>query len=132
VYTDAGTATCAGRPGSYGYESIDAQTYAAWNVSYIKCDNCNNNNVDPHIRYGNLAKALNVTGHPMEFRCGPAQREARGDSACMAIEYMRVPRWRDHRPNGASPSRGLLQRLHLGLLQPLDVDGADCELRSHG
>ena len=30
LYSDAGTNTCEGRPGSYGYEQIDAQTYATW------------------------------------------------------------------------------------------------------
>ena len=30
LYSDAGTKTCAGRPGSLGYEEIDAQTYSDW------------------------------------------------------------------------------------------------------
>lgn len=30
LYSDAGTKTCQGRPGSYGFEDIDAQTYARW------------------------------------------------------------------------------------------------------
>jgi alpha-galactosidase len=30
LYSDAGFKTCAGRPGSLGYETIDAQTYASW------------------------------------------------------------------------------------------------------
>ncbi len=30
LYSDAGTATCGGRPGSAGYEFQDARTYAAW------------------------------------------------------------------------------------------------------
>ncbi len=30
LYSDAGTKTCQGRPGSYGYETIDANTYAKW------------------------------------------------------------------------------------------------------
>ena len=36
LYSDAGTATCAGRPGSYGHEVVDATTYAAWGVDYLK------------------------------------------------------------------------------------------------
>lgn len=31
-----GTHTCAGRPGSLGYEIIDAFTYALWGVDYLK------------------------------------------------------------------------------------------------
>lgn len=42
LYSDAGTETCAKRPGSLGYEKIDAMTYAAWGVDYLKYDNCNN------------------------------------------------------------------------------------------
>lgn len=30
--SDAGTATCAGYPGSLGYEAIDAQTFAEWGI----------------------------------------------------------------------------------------------------
>jgi alpha-galactosidase len=30
LYSDAGFKTCQGRPGSFGYETIDAQTYADW------------------------------------------------------------------------------------------------------
>ncbi|CAE7204426.1 unnamed protein product [Rhizoctonia solani] len=41
IYGDAGTLTCAGFPGSLGYESIDAQTFAEWGVDYLKYDNCN-------------------------------------------------------------------------------------------
>ena len=32
LYSDAGFKTCAGRPGSLGYEEIDAKTYAEWEV----------------------------------------------------------------------------------------------------
>jgi alpha-galactosidase len=30
LYSDAGTKTCQGRPGGYGFEEIDADTYAKW------------------------------------------------------------------------------------------------------
>jgi alpha-galactosidase len=30
LYSDTGYKTCAGRPGSLGYETIDANTYAKW------------------------------------------------------------------------------------------------------
>lgn len=42
VYSSAGTHTCAGRPGSLGYETEDAFSYASWGVDYLKLDNCNN------------------------------------------------------------------------------------------
>lgn len=30
LYSDAGPYTCQVKPGSFGYEKIDAQTYANW------------------------------------------------------------------------------------------------------
>ncbi|MCF8373816.1 MAG: glycoside hydrolase family 27 protein [Bacteroidales bacterium] len=40
IYTDIAEYTCAGMPGSFGYEEQDARTYAEWGVDYIKCDYC--------------------------------------------------------------------------------------------
>ena len=36
IYSDAGTQTCAGRPGSAGHEFQDAIQYAAWGVDYLE------------------------------------------------------------------------------------------------
>ncbi|KAI0779331.1 glycoside hydrolase [Fomes fomentarius] len=41
VYSDAGTQTCAGYPGSLENEQLDATTFAEWGVDYLKYDNCN-------------------------------------------------------------------------------------------
>ncbi|KAF5370766.1 hypothetical protein D9758_001833 [Tetrapyrgos nigripes] len=41
LYSDAGTQTCAGFPGSLGNEDIDATTFASWGIDYLKYDNCN-------------------------------------------------------------------------------------------
>jgi len=62
LYSDAGLETCAGRPGSLGYETSDANTYAIWGVDYLKYDNCNDNNIPPEIRYPVMRDALNKTG----------------------------------------------------------------------
>ncbi|KAL3898795.1 MAG: hypothetical protein SGCHY_002496 [Lobulomycetales sp.] len=40
IYSDAGKFTCAGFPGSYGYEDKDAQLFASWGIDYLKYDNC--------------------------------------------------------------------------------------------
>ena len=32
IYGDRGTQTCVGRPGSKGFEAVDAETYAEWGV----------------------------------------------------------------------------------------------------
>ncbi|KAG5639125.1 hypothetical protein H0H81_006714 [Sphagnurus paluster] len=40
IYSDAGTNTCAGYPGSLGNEDIDAATFNEWGIDYLKYDNC--------------------------------------------------------------------------------------------
>jgi alpha-galactosidase len=40
LYGDAGIETCAGHPGSQGYEQQDADLLASWAVDYWKYDNC--------------------------------------------------------------------------------------------
>lgn len=60
VYTDRGTATCEGRPGSAGYEVIDAQTYVAWGIKYVKEDSCSSPQDFPSAiaQYGLMSSAL--------------------------------------------------------------------------
>jgi alpha-galactosidase len=41
IYTDAGTKSCGGYPGAYGYEELDAQTFVSWGFEYLKLDGCN-------------------------------------------------------------------------------------------
>jgi len=68
LYSDAGFNTCAGRPGSLGYEEIDAQTYADWGVDYLKYDNCNTDGSSGKtVRYPKMRDALNKTGRPIYF-----------------------------------------------------------------
>jgi len=68
LYSDRGTKTCAGKPGSYSYETKDAQTYASWGVDYLKYDNCSpaaGSNIQTD--YTNMANALKATGRPIVF-----------------------------------------------------------------
>jgi len=62
IYSDAGTYTCARRPGSLGYEEIDAKAYAEWGVDYLKYDNCFHNNISGKIRYPKMRNALKKAG----------------------------------------------------------------------
>jgi len=62
LYSDAGTNTCQGRPGSLGYEEIDARTYAEWGVDYLKYDNCYADPRTPEERYPIMRDALNKSG----------------------------------------------------------------------
>jgi alpha-galactosidase len=67
LYSDAGSRTCAGRPGSLFHEEQDAQTYASWKVDYLKYDNCNSEIIPPELRYPVMRDALNKTGRPIFY-----------------------------------------------------------------
>jgi alpha-galactosidase len=71
IYEDAGTATCAGYPGSLGHEDLDAQTFADWSVDYLKYDNCNNAGsvtTEQYIaRYSAMRDALARTGRQIVY-----------------------------------------------------------------
>ena len=66
-YSDAGTLTCLKKPGSLGYEDIDARTYANWTVDYLKYDNCYSGPTSPQKRYAAMRDALNKTGRPIYY-----------------------------------------------------------------
>ncbi|GAB4814199.1 hypothetical protein N2152v2_001245 [Parachlorella kessleri] len=53
IYSDSGYRTCGGYPGSFGYEDLDAQTWADWGVDYLK--------------YTAMRDALNKTGRPIIY-----------------------------------------------------------------
>lgn len=82
IYGDSGTATCAGFPGSLGYEQIDAATFNDWGVDYLKYDDCNipsnwtdssvpqdNDwyNSNSAIRYRQMGSALAAQPRPVQF-----------------------------------------------------------------
>jgi alpha-galactosidase len=67
IYTDAGTKTCQGRPGTYGHEEQDARTYASWGVDYVKEDWCNATGLDAPTQYAKFRDALAHSGRPIVF-----------------------------------------------------------------
>lgn len=82
IYSDAGTATCAGYPASIGREALDAATFSSWGIDYLKYDNCNvpanwsdtlpppNNdwyNSNSSIRYRLMGHALAQQPHPIQY-----------------------------------------------------------------
>jgi len=67
IYTDAGRKTCEGRPGSYGYEALDAKTYASWGVDYVKIDWCNSEGLDARTQYTIFRDALANSGRKIVF-----------------------------------------------------------------
>jgi len=65
IYSDAGSKTCAGRPGSQGHEYQDAVQYALWGVDYLKYDWCNTGKRNPEEAYATMRNALTATGRPI-------------------------------------------------------------------
>ena len=66
IYTDAGTKTCAGRPGSLGHEYQDAKQYANWGVDYLKEDWCNTlHGQSSESSYTLMRNALAASGRPI-------------------------------------------------------------------
>lgn len=88
IYTDVGHLTCAKAPGTWGHETLDAQTFAAWNVDYVKSDSCftspgGSPGAQPAdgpvcaTRYALFDKALKATGRAMVHSIkGPCGRNA--------------------------------------------------------
>ena len=67
IYSDTGTKTCAGRPGSQGHEYQDALQYAKWGVDYLKYDWCNTATRNAQEAYTTMNNALLSTGRPIVF-----------------------------------------------------------------
>ncbi|MES2443116.1 MAG: glycoside hydrolase family 27 protein [Pseudomonadota bacterium] len=67
IYSDAGTKTCGGHPGSQGHEYQDAITYARWGVDYLKYDWCWTGSRNAEEAYALMADALRSTGRDIVF-----------------------------------------------------------------
>jgi alpha-galactosidase len=70
VYSDAGVTTCAeAQPGGYGFEEVDARTFAEWGVDYLKYDYCyapaeRDIAID---RYTRMGRALEASGRSIVY-----------------------------------------------------------------
>ncbi|HYK43771.1 MAG TPA: glycoside hydrolase family 27 protein, partial [Parafilimonas sp.] len=67
LYNCAGTLTCAGYPGTRGYEYQDARLYASWDIDYLKFDWCNTDGINAKEAYTTMSKALKTAGRPIVF-----------------------------------------------------------------
>ena len=69
IYSDAAEKTCAGRYGSYGYETIDANQYAEWEVDLLKYDYCfaPSDQKTAQLRYKAMGDALKASGRDILF-----------------------------------------------------------------
>ncbi len=69
IYSDAGSKTCGGCPGSGGYEEIDARTFASWGIDYLKYDFCyaTDTRADAFALYSRMGQALKNSGRDIVF-----------------------------------------------------------------
>ncbi len=68
MYSCAGTITCAGYPGSYDHEFVDAATFAEWGVDFLKYDYCfRDQTVSGDILYRRMGLALANCGRDILF-----------------------------------------------------------------
>jgi len=68
IYSCAGVKTCAGYPGSFEYQFIDAETFAEWGVDFLKYDYCYKpRDVDGKLLYRRMAMALKNCGREILF-----------------------------------------------------------------
>jgi alpha-galactosidase len=69
IYSDRGTETCGGLPGSFGYETRDARAFASWGVDLLKYDNCHASPSSAGIQadFEAMGHALQATGRPIIY-----------------------------------------------------------------
>ena len=74
------TGPCEGRPGSAGFEEIDAKTFASWGVDYVKTD------AWPHGggHCNDVGMICGVQGYPSEVRYIPLK---------FWYHHHNIPRW---------------------------------------
>lgn len=67
LYNCAGTQTCAGYPGTRGYEYQDARFYAKLGIDFLKYDWCNTQGITAKEAYTTMSNALKTAGKPIVF-----------------------------------------------------------------
>ncbi|GGB76452.1 hypothetical protein GCM10007424_15570 [Flavobacterium suaedae] len=67
LYNCAGTKTCAGYPGTRGYEYQDARFYASLGIDFLKYDWCNTEGITAKEAYTTMSNALKKAGRPIVF-----------------------------------------------------------------
>ena len=68
MYSCAGNLTCAGYPGSFEHEFVDAETFAEWGVDFLKYDYCYHSPIIPgKYLYRRMGLALENCGRDILF-----------------------------------------------------------------
>jgi len=75
IYESPGPTTCAGKTGSQGHETQDAQTFAKWGVDYLKYDLCSGS----RSSFATMSNALKATGRPIFYSINPVY----GSGSCV-------------------------------------------------
>jgi hypothetical protein len=81
MYASIGNTTCAGRPGSAGWEAEDAALFASWGVVWLKADNCHYPGIEPAVPYAAWAAALDA----LPYRIPVAGKAVLNSSAAHAL-----------------------------------------------
>jgi hypothetical protein len=121
MYTAIGNKTCAGRPGSAGFEAVDAATYAAWGVTWLKLDNCDYPGWEPAVLYQRWAAALGAQPYRIPIAAKAvlnyttalalaASRRVGGDTSAtwrevLSLAYMAEPLFAQARAGDAALGR---------------------------
>ena len=106
-YSDEGTQTCGGFPGSKGYEKVDADTFASWGVDYLKLDGCYNNESGFATGYPTMGAALQGSGRNITYSCSwpvssvsdalttrATPRAAASRNVSLRVQSAGLPRWK--------------------------------------
>lgn len=68
IYTSSGIHTCQVYPASLWEEKRDAETFASWEIDFLKVDNCYHDYAETALqRYVRMRNALNETGRPIFY-----------------------------------------------------------------
>lgn len=95
IYSAAGKVTCQWKPGSFGYETIDAQTFADWGVDFLKHDWCWHaaalemvGALEPRDLYPVMKDALDSSGRSIVYSV--ASKGTRGAAKTFRDKYVGV------------------------------------------
>jgi len=70
MYTDYGSYTCGGFPGSpWEAQQVDAETFAEWGIDSLKVDGCNSNVSTMNDAYPRFGHFLNNTNRKIVYSC---------------------------------------------------------------
>lgn len=68
MYSCAGQRTCGDYPGSFDHEFLDAETFASWDVDFLKYDFCYKpQGIDGKLLYRRMGMALRASGRDILF-----------------------------------------------------------------